>query len=122
MTTYKIFKNKYFLYVMCIFVVIAAWSTLVFHAADNTDGTHFFPVHFMEFTKSRPMQSLSSPRTPYFVAWVQKTEYFTENTFDYLVNNTSINASFIFAFILFLGQALKKAFCQNKKIVRYLRI
>jgi len=122
MTTYKIFKNKYFLYVMCIFIVIAAWGTLVFHAADNTDGTHFFAVNFIEFTLPRPVQSLSQKGAPRFVAWVQRSEYFTENTFDYFVNNAAVNAGYFLTIILILGQAFKKSFCSNKKTVRYLRI
>lgn len=122
MTTYKIFKSKYFLYVMCIFIVIAAWGTLVFHAADNTNGTHFFAVNFIEFTVPRTAHSLSQKSTPRFVAWVQKTEYISENSFDYLVNNAFINTSCFSALVLILGQALKKLFCSKKKAVRYLRI
>ncbi len=122
MTAYKIFKNKYFLYVMCIFVVIAAWGTLVFHAVDNALDTHFFAVHFIEFANPHPTQSLSQKSSPQFVAWVQRTDYITENTFDYFVNNTFISTSCFFGFLLLLGHALNSASLCKRKTIRYLRI
>jgi len=122
MTTYKIFKSKYFILVMCIFIVIAAWSTLVFRAADNTGDTHLFAVHFLEFISPVPTPSLNKKNTPRFVAWIQQSEGIAENTFDYFVNNTFVNLFGFMDFVFPIGQAIKNAFFENGKTMFYLRI
>ena len=120
--TIGIFKNKYFIIAMCIFIVIAAWSTVVFLAADNTDGTHFFAVHFMEFIKPYKPHTISEKHTPQFVAWIQRTSYITENISEYLANNTAISSGIFSAYVPLLGQALKNTFFHMGKTTFYLRI
>ena len=122
MTTNEIFKNKYFIFVMCIFIVIAAWSTVVFRAADNTDGTHFFAVHFMEYIKPCKPHSFSEKRPLQFVAWIHHTKYTAENTFEYLINSTPVSMKALTTFVSVLGQVIENDFFKNGKTTFYLRI
>ena len=122
MTVTKIFKNKYFLVTMCIFIVFAAWGTLVFHVEDNSDGTHFFAVNLLSFFVEIPPDSLNKKRPPEFVPWFNYSSAVYENSFNYFLNTMCIKSGVIFNIVLTLGQAIKKAFYENDRIVCHLRI
>ena len=122
MTVTKIFKNKYFLVTMCIFIVFAAWGTLVFHVEDNSDGTHFFAVNLLSFFVEIPPDSLNKKRPPEFVPWFNYSSAVYENSFNYFLNTMCIKNGVIFNIVLTLGQAIKKAFSENDRIVCHLRI
>lgn len=122
MTVTKIFKNKYFLVTMCIFIVFAAWGTLVFHVEDNSDGTHFFAVNLLSFFVEIPPDSLNKKRPPEFVPWFNYSSAVYENSFNYFLNTMCIKSGVIFNIVLTLGQAIKKAFSENDRIVCHLRI
>lgn len=122
MTISKIFKNKYFLYIMCIFIVFAAWGTLVFHAADDNGGTQFFAVKILEIFKTNPPHSLSEKRLPEFVAWINYNNGIYENSFDRIVNNIFIKSGIIFNIVYTTGQAIVSTLSDSGRIIRYLRI
>lgn len=122
MTVTKIFKNKYFLVAMCIFVVFAAWGTLVFHVEDNSDGTHFFAVNLLSFFAKIPPDSLNKKRPSEFVPWFNYSSAVYENSFNCFLNTTCIKSGMIFNIVLTLGQAFKKAFSEIDRIVCHLRI
>lgn len=122
MTVTKIFKNKYFLVTMCIFIVFAAWGTLVFHVEDNSDGTHFFAVNLLSFFVEIPPDSLNKKRPPEFVPWFNYSSAVYENSFNYFLNTMCIKSGVTFNIVLTLGQAIKKAFSENDRIVCHLRI
>ena len=122
MTVTKIFKNKYFLVTMCIFIVFAAWGTLVFHVEDNSDGTHFFAVNLLSFFVEIPPDSLNKKRPPEFVPWFNYSSAVYENSFNYFLNTMYIKNGVTFNIVLTLGQAIKKAFSENDRIVCHLRI
>ena len=122
MTVTKIFKSKYFLVTMCIFIVFAAWGTLVFHVEDNSDGTHFFAVNLLSFFVEIPPDSLNKKRPPEFVPWFDYSSAVYENSFNYFLNTMCIKNGVIFNIVLILGQAIKKAFSENDRIVCHLRI
>ena len=122
MTVTKIFKNKYFLVTMCIFIVFAAWGTLVFHVEENSDGTHFFAVNLFSFFVEIPPDSLNKKRPPEFVPWFNYSSAVYENSFSYFLNTMCIKSGMIFNIVLTLGQAIKKAFLENDRIVCHLRI
>ena len=122
MTVTKIFKSKYFLVTMCIFIVFAAWGTLVFHVEDNSDGTHFFAVNLLSFFVEIPPDSLNKKRPPEFVPWFNYSSAVYENSFNYFLNTMCIKNGVIFNIVLTLGQAIKKAFSENDRIVCHLRI
>ena len=90
MTVTKIFKSKYFLVTMCIFIVFAAWGTLVFHVEDNSDGTHFFAVNLLSFFVEIPPDSLNKKRPPEFVPWFDYSSAVYENSFNYFLNTMCI--------------------------------
>ena len=122
MTVTKIFKSKYFLVTMCIFIVFAAWGTLVFHVEDNSDGTHFFVVNLLSFFVEIPPDSLNKKRPPEFVPWFNYSSAVYENSFNYFLNTMCIKSGVTFNIVLTLGQAIKKAFSENDRIVCHLRI
>lgn len=122
MTVTKIFKSKYFLVTMCIFIVFAAWGTLVFHVEDNSDGTHFFAVNLLSFFVEIPPDSLNKKRPPEFVPWFNYSSAVYENSFNYFLNTMCIKSGVTFNIVLTLGQAIKKAFSENDRIVCHLRI
>ena len=122
MTVTKIFKSKYFLVTMCIFIVFAAWGTLVFHVEDNSDGTHIFAVNLLSFFVEIPPDSLNKKRPPEFVPWFDYSSAVYENSFNYFLNTMCIKNGVIFNIVLILGQAIKKAFSENDRIVCHLRI
>ena len=122
MTVSKIFKNKYFLITMCIFIVFAAWGTLVFHAEDNTDGTHFFAVKVVSFFVEIPPDSLNKKRPPEFVPWVNYNTAVYENSFDCFLNSLGIKNGMIFNIVFTSGQALKNTLSEFDRVICHLRI
>lgn len=122
MTVSKIFKNKYFIFTMCIFIVFAAWGTVVFHAADDTDGTHFFAVKILCFFNSKPPHSLTEKRPPEFVAWINYSSFVMQNTFEHFVNTMFIKSGADFNIVCIIGQAFRNIMPDSDKKIYFLRI
>ena len=121
MTVSKVCKSKYIIFTMCIFIVIAAWGTPVFPAADNSNGTHFCAAGFWCFFGISPY-SLAKKIPPRFVPWINYNNCIIENTFDGFVNTMCITLEAVFNIVYSTGQALRIAkACSNKKIC-FLRI
>ena len=122
MTVGKLLKTKYFIFTLCIFIVFAAWSTVVLQADGDNDGTQFSAFKILSFFVEIPPDSLNQKRPPEFVPWFNYSSVIYENSFNFIAVNTGLGYKMFFNLVFICGQALKSIFNQFEKTAFYLRI